>query len=85
MPLDMIQTNVPSELLLPEYLDFPVEYEPTRVHDKKYAINGYSGEPYAVVGVGFNCANHGEFFNSVAHVITEDDYDVGRAAGCCES
>ena len=34
---------------IPEHLDFEVEFEPTKVEDKKYVINGDTGEYIGVV------------------------------------
>jgi hypothetical protein len=42
---------------IPKNLDFNVEFEPTKVEDKKYVINGDTGEYIGVVGNGFTCAN----------------------------
>ena len=70
MPLDTHMFT--AEELLPENLNFPVEYEPTKVDDKKYVINGNTGEYLAVVGNGFTTANHGEFFADVHNAITEN-------------
>ena len=33
-----------ADELLPENLNFPVEFEPTKVADKKYVINGNTGD-----------------------------------------
>ena len=51
-----------ADELLPENLNFPVEFEPTKVADKKYVINGNTGDYLGVVGNSFKCANHGDFF-----------------------
>ena len=42
---------------IPENLDFDVSFEPTRVADKKYVIDGNTGEPIAIVGKDFTCAS----------------------------
>ena len=42
MPLDTHMFT--AEELLPENLNFPVEFEPTKVTDKKYVINGNTGD-----------------------------------------
>lgn len=60
MPLDMI----------PENLDFDVIFEPTKVDDKKYVIDGNTGKYIAVVGKDFNCASHGDFFRDVSDAVT---------------
>jgi hypothetical protein len=62
MPLDF----------LPENLDFDPVFEPTKVKDKKYVINGSTGDYIGVVGDTFNCASHGDFFNGVHDTITEN-------------
>ena len=66
---------------IPEHLDFKVEFEPTKVEDKKYVINGDTGEYIGVVGNGFTCANHGDFFRNVMDTTTEtlSDYDMEGA------
>ncbi len=60
MPLDMI----------PENLDFDVIFEPTKVDDKKYVIDGNTGKYIAIVGKDFNCASHGNFFRDVSDAVT---------------
>ena len=60
MPLDMI----------PENLDFDVIFEPTKVDDKKYVIDGNTGKYIAIVGKDFNCASHGDFFRDVKDAVT---------------
>ena len=67
MPFD-----IPMQDMIPEYLDFTVEFEPTKVRDKKYVINGASGEYIGVVGDTFNCASHTEFFEGVHDTVTEN-------------
>ena len=57
--------------MIPENLDFAVEFEPTKVKDKKYVINGDTGEYIGVVGDTFNCASHTEFFEGVHNTVTE--------------
>ena len=57
---------------IPENLDFDVTFEPTRVADKKYVIDGNTGEPIAIVGKDFTCASHGDFFRSVMDTVTEN-------------
>ena len=66
---------------IPEHLDFEVEFEPTKVEDKKYVINGNTGEYIGVVGKDFTCANHGDFFRKVMNATTEtlSDYDMEDA------
>ncbi len=50
---------------IPENLDFDVQYEQTKMDDKKYVINGDTGEYIGIVGNGFRCENHGAFFRRV--------------------
>ena len=57
---------------IPENLDFKVDFEPTRVSDKKYVINRNTAEPIAIVGKDFTCASHGDFFRSVMDTVTEN-------------
>ena len=56
MAFDIINDDI-----IPEYMDFEVEFEPTKVKDKKYVINATSGEYLGVVGSTFTCASHGDF------------------------
>ena len=35
---------------IPEFLDFDVAFEDTRMADKKYVINQTTGEPLGIVG-----------------------------------
>lgn len=67
MPLDFT-----SQDLIPENLDFDVVFEPTKFKEKKYVINGNTGEYLGVVGNSFSCANHGDFFMGVHDTITEN-------------
>jgi len=67
MPFD-----IPMQDMIPENLDFAVEFEPTKVKDKKYVINGDTGEYIGVVGDTFNCASHTEFFEGVHNTVTEN-------------
>jgi hypothetical protein len=57
---------------IPEHLDFPVAFEDTRVDDKKYVINETTGDYLGIVGSGFNCASHGDFFRGVLSTVTEE-------------
>ena len=66
MPFD-----IPMQDMIHENLDFAVEFEPTKVKDKKYVINGDTGEYIGVVGDTFNCASHTEFFEGVHNTVTE--------------
>lgn len=67
MPLDFTAQD-----LLPEDLNFDVVFEPTKFKEKKYVINGNTGEYLGVVGNSFSCANHGDFFMGVHDTITEN-------------
>ena len=74
MPLDFIDDN---NLLLnmPTKLDFGVQFEPTKVQDKKYVINDVTGEYLGVVGHSFSCADHRLFFQGVEDAMTENLQD----------
>ena len=63
---------------LPDYLQFDTYYEPSRMHDKKYAINTLTGEVLGIVGSNFNCGSHQEFTNSFAQPLFDklSDDDV---------
>ena len=67
MPFD-----IPMQEMIPENLNFDVQFEPTKVRDKKYVINGNTGEYIGVVGNTFNCANHTDFFEGVHNTVTEN-------------
>ena len=66
MPFDFTNFEVP------EKLNFPVEFEPTKVSDKKYVINANTGKYLGIVGRGFTCASHGDFYRGVYDTITEN-------------
>ena len=66
MPFDFTNFEVP------ENLNFPVEFEPTKVDDKKYVINANTGKYLGIVGRGFTCASHGDFYRGVYNTITEN-------------
>ena len=70
--LDFTNNENGSQFKLPRQLDFDVSFEPTRVEDQKYAINEKTGEPFAIVGKGFACATHRQFFTGVWDQITEN-------------
>ena len=61
-----------NDHIIPEYMDFAVEFEPTKVKDKKYVINATSGEYLGVVGSTFTCASHGDFYRGVLDTVTEE-------------
>lgn len=67
MPLDFTH-NLSA---VPDAINFPVEFEPTKVADKKYVINGDTGEYLGVVGHKFNCASHPDFFTDVQEAMTD--------------
>lgn len=67
MPFD-----IPMQDMIPENLDFAVEFEPTKVRDKKYVINGATGDYIGVVGDTFQCASHTDFFEGVHNTVTEN-------------
>ena len=67
MPFDFPMTN-----MMPDELNFDVMFEPTKVKDKKYVINGNTGDYIGVVGDTFNCASHADFFEGVHDTITEN-------------
>jgi len=67
MPFD-----IPMNMMIPEELNFKPVFEPTKVKDKKYVINGNTGDYIGVVGDTFNCASHADFFEGVHDTITEN-------------
>ena len=58
--------------MIPEHLDFGVEFEETKVKDKKYVINANTGEYLGIVGHKFTCANHRDFYSGVVDTLTEE-------------
>jgi hypothetical protein len=56
---------------IPQHLDFDVEFEDTRMADKKYVINADTGKPLGIVGKSFKCASHGDFFRGVVDTAAE--------------
>ena len=75
MPLDTTTFHVP------EHLDFGVEFETTKMRDKKYVINADTGQYLGIVGRGFRCASHGDFYRGVLDTVTEEltSYEVADA------
>ena len=69
MPLDFTTQIIEQ---VPEHLDFEVAYETTKVRDKKYVINSETGEYVGIVGDGFNCASHKDFFHGVQDTMLEN-------------
>lgn len=57
---------------IPTHLDFDVQFEDTKVSDKKYVINGNTGQYLGIVGNGFTCASHGDFYRGVMDTLTEN-------------
>lgn len=57
---------------IPENIDFEVGYETTKMPDKKYVVNKNTDEYIAIVGKGFNCVPHSEFFNKVINATTDN-------------
>ena len=66
MPLDFT-----TDQIVPDHIDFPVEFEATKFDKQKYVINGNTGEYLGIVGNGFTCANHGDFFSKAHNTISE--------------
>jgi hypothetical protein len=57
---------------IPTDIDFAVDFEPTKVKDKKYVINKDTGVYLGVVGNSFTCASHGDFYSGVWDTVTEE-------------
>ena len=72
MPYD----TLPIITQVPHNLEFDVEYEATKVHDKKYVINNDTGEYLGIVGDGFKCASHKDFFEGVQNVMGDNISDA---------
>jgi|TARA_R100001463_G_scaffold884_2_gene3934 hypothetical protein len=66
MPLDFT-----AEELIPEHINFPVEFEPTKYNKSKYVINGNTGDYLGIVGTKFNCVDHGTFFTRAHNAVSE--------------
>jgi len=63
-----------SELVVPQAIDFPVRFEPTKVDRLKYVINGDTDQYINAVGHTFTCASHGDFARGVyGEIIKELD------------
>ena len=67
MPYDVL----PTVHEVPENLDFSVGFETTKFDEKKYVINEKTGDYLGVVGQGFKCASHKEFFDGVQNVMVD--------------
>ena len=63
---------------LPDYLQFNVGYEPTRMKDMNYVINQETDEVIGILGNNFSCGTHQEFTNSFAQPLFDklSDDDV---------
>ena len=72
MPYDVL----PTVHEVPENLDFSVGFEPSRVADKKYVINLKTGDYLNVVGHGFKCASHKQFFDGVQNIMVDNIPDA---------
>ena len=72
MPYDVL----PTVHEVPENLDFSVGFEPSRVADKKYVINLKKGDYLNVVGHGFKCASHKQFFDGVQNIMVDNIPDA---------
>ena len=72
MPFDFNIDTPTHELIVPDYLDFDVHFNNTRVRDKKYVINSDTDEAIAIIGRGATARNHAEFYNRVWDTIVED-------------
>jgi L-rhamnose mutarotase len=72
MPFDFNIDTPTHELIVPDYLDFDVHFNDTRVRDKKYVINSDTDEAIAIIGRGATARNHAEFYNRVWDTIVED-------------
>jgi len=68
MPLDF--TNIIEAV--PENLNFKTVFEPTKFKEKKYVINGNTGDYIGIVGKDFNCADHSDFFHDVQDAVLEN-------------
>lgn len=66
MPLDFT-----SQEIVPDHLNFPVVFEQTKYEKSKYVINGDTGEYLGIVGTGFKCASHGDFFTRAHNTVSE--------------
>ena len=66
MPLDFTANDI-----VPDHINFPVEFEPTKYDKSKYVINGDTGEYLGIVGSTFKCASHGDFFTRAHNAISE--------------
>jgi len=74
-------TIINDKFKLPSHLDFGVKYEPTRFNKSKYVINTNTDEVLGIVGDGFTCASHTDFYSGVFDCIGEQfsEHDVENA------
>lgn len=72
MPLDFTTTPITADELLPENLNFDVHFEPTKFEERKYVINGQTGEYIGIVGKRFNCESHPKFFTKIHNAMTKN-------------
>ena len=75
MPLDMNNDYHDKDNYgnrgIPKDLDYVVHFEPSKLPDHKYVINGTTGDYIGHVGNGFRCVPHGDYFLSVKDVIRD--------------
>ena len=57
---------------IPMNLDFDVVFEETKMPDHKYVVNATTGDYLGIVGSGFTCASHGDFYRSVIDTVTQE-------------
>lgn len=67
MPLDFT-----AQEIVPDHINFPVEFEQTKYPKSKYVINGNTGEYLGIVGSTFKCASHGDFFTRAHNAISDN-------------
>ena len=65
----------------PQHIDFDVDFEPTKMRDKKYVLNANTGEYLGIVGNGFTCVSHKDFYTNVVDTVTEElaTYEIADA------
>lgn len=61
-----------TEFIVPPAIDFPVQFEESKVTHLKYSTNGNTGEYLNAVGSNFSCASHGDFYRGVYSEITSE-------------
>tara|TARA_R110002020_G_scaffold35770_1_gene107874 strand:- start:120 stop:1028 length:909 start_codon:yes stop_codon:yes gene_type:complete len=67
MPFDMSNQDSPDygNRGIPAHLDYPIEFESSRLPDHKFIINGATGDVLGHAGTGYNPPAIGDFFVSV--------------------